>query len=375
MGGALFTLELIADGLCGPLGSLMAALAKPAAAAAAGGVSAADAALGIGRPALGLRLIDLAPVLIEAPVDASFGVSASSRVKFGGRGKALAFELPSMPGDNLQTGPPATSAMPLWLLALAKQPGTETSVLLASACVDLRGEIARAAADRCSGEAAACPFRRCAFRMTAVRDAGCALTLECYLRVYAGEQRPVTGGELLLEPSAVSVGIFGDHPVHEPPVREQRCAETQTEEPECPEEAPTAERSPSAQRGSAGATSAAGVTPIQEEVQRPRASQGGRNAFFAEEITVQNPPGRGARRASAEVRSVARAAEVRTGLGRTADTVHATSPNVAVAGAPLDDDGHGADRIQASPASPEVSSSLPLVSELVRELFQIREIK
>lgn len=381
MGGALFTLELIADGLCGPLGSLMATLAAPAATSATSSLSAASTALGIGRPALGLRFLDLAPVLIDAPEGSSFGSATRSRVKFEGRGKALAFELPDMANGTAHNSP-----MPLWLLALAKQPGTESSaVLLASACIDLRGEIARAASDRCAGEAAACPFRRCAFRMTAVRDAGCALTLECYLRVYAGEQRPVTGGELLLEPSAVSGGIFGsvDHAAPE-----QCCAATQTEDVDSPEgaSAEAHSRNPEEQapQGKSplpldvSATSAAGATPDQEGqsnaplLQRSAHRPGGRDAFFADEILVHHPPGDRKTNAAAQSRASGHTARINT-ASPTAHASSSRSPTASQVGAArLDDDDPGTGGTQGSPA---VSSSLPLVSELVRELFQIREIK
>ena len=126
------------------------------------------------------------------------------KVPFAGRGKALVVELPGP-----RRGPGRGEALPLWLMALARRPAGQepedggpagaSAVLVASACVDLQQELAQAATDaRCS------PFRRCSFRLTPVQDAGCQLTLDCFLRVYEGGHRELAGGELLLEPSVLA---------------------------------------------------------------------------------------------------------------------------------------------------------------------------
>lgn len=206
MGVARFCLEIVADSL--HLDSSIhgaAAVALPALAGAT-------------HPALGLRLLDLSTAVLEAPEGECYeALSASRSVYFGGRGKALVFELRAdmVQGDDsgLEATFTASGAepLPLWLMALAAPasalpPGSGgAAILLASACVDLRGEILRAASPKQSalGGYAYVPFRKCSLQLTPVRDAHCAFTLDCYLRVYAGSQQQLSGGELLVEPRAV----------------------------------------------------------------------------------------------------------------------------------------------------------------------------
>jgi len=314
--GNLFTLELIAQSLKGSAGAALLNILKAK--------SADDGSPG--RPALGLRLLDLAPVLIEAPVGEVYGSSAGSCVAFGGRGKALVFELPGPVHGHSNKEP-----LPLWLMVLSRQPDPEApSVLMASACVDFRGDMHAAAT--AGGASSPCPFKRCSFRMTPVKDAACALTLECYVRMYAGSQRPVTGGELLLEPSAILPGA------HLPPQPPCCTAETQTESPVSPAPA------------EASATQIAQET-LQREEQRQlsEASNGypaastNTGAFFPAEISVGAARGDTTTSSAAATGTAQRTAEVTSLPG-------------------------------ASPATPAVASSLPLVSKLVRELLQIRSI-
>lgn len=316
-GGALFTLELIAQAVKGSAGaSLLSMLqAQPEGSGTASSL----------RPALGLRLLDLPPVVIDAPEAEGYGTSSGSRVAFAGRGKALVFEFPDLVDSQL------SKPLPLWLMALARKTDPDSpSVLMASACVDFRDDLMHAAAQAKhlggkAGVSSPCPFKRCSFRMTPVRDAGCALTVECYVRLYAGSQRPVTGGELLLEPSAVL-------PEAPRSVLTHCVAETQTEPPEQPpvEEDPAQKKaievapSPKASRRSPS-----------PKASRSPLSQTSSGTFFPAEIRVGN--------ISRDKQTNGAAAGLRTSR-------------------------------EASPSSPKVTSSLPLVSELVRELWQIKEI-
>lgn len=196
MKSALYTLELLADTLCGSAGAIASDVVED-------NQSDIRSKSSSSRPALGLRLLDLPPAVLEAPTGQAFGTLRSSRVSFRGKGKALVFELPEL---FLQQEEP----VPLWLMALAMQPDSASAVLVASACVDLRQEVTRAAAvfKQCSGTlATGNTFRRCSFRMTAVRDGNCDLTLDCFLRLYAGGHQPLTGNELLLQPVAVAPSV------------------------------------------------------------------------------------------------------------------------------------------------------------------------
>lgn len=230
MDGALFTLELIADSLRGPV-SLLSSLA------AARGTERRPAGESNIRPALGLRLLDLPHVLLE-PLDGEvcYGTADTAggkcQIIFGGKGKALTFELL----DDSE------EILPLWLMALVRchqqvgreegtppgAPAAAVAVLIASACVDLRAEVQRAREVHRHGSIGSA-FRRCTFRMTAVQNLGGALCLDCYFRVYAGEHRPLAGGELLLEPSVLAppqVMAAGEEKA------ENEAEETQTKKPE-----------------------------------------------------------------------------------------------------------------------------------------------
>jgi len=381
MGGVLFTLELIADSLQGPV------LLPPTALASA-------------PPILGVRLMDLAPEFLDAPEGETYSPAVSSCVSFGGRGKALVFELADqLLHDHEACGRP----LPLWLLALAAiRPSTARrseatraasataaaatkaaggSVLVASACVDLRQEVlhAQEAARRSSehtSNPSASPFRRCGFKFTAVHGPSSELTLSCFFRVYEGRHIPMTG-TALLQPAAVAAalpvapvmpssgaqaqdcsvssrGASKQGPSQQWQQQQQRDAVTQTEL--------------TAQVHAAAATALAAMvlegthrschsqTTAEGPQQAQLPSQSGRGtAFFADEIRVHGGEVPAHVDASATV--------VQCHSAAFADTLPSAS--------------EAADPTTPSPYSgrpPEVSPSLTLVSELVRELWQIRSI-
>jgi len=218
MSGQCFTVELIVEGIRGPDRFLNAVLAAGDGAADSLGSaspSATAAALAKSRitPALGLRILDLPHAVIEAPEGEVYGTRivkpGECHIAFGGRGKALMFEV-------LED---SDAPLPLWLMALVKRPapdapfgdmqaqsGTPTAaaasaVLLASACVDLLAEVRACASRGARHSNAVCAFRRCSFQLVGVHDACCSVVLDCYFRVYAGSHQPLAGGELLLEPA------------------------------------------------------------------------------------------------------------------------------------------------------------------------------
>merc|ERR1719198_239884 len=127
-----------------------------------------------------------------------------------------------------------------------------------------------------SGASSPCPFKRCSFSMTPVRDSGCALTVECYVRLYAGSQRPVTGGELLLEPSAILPGT------HSAPRRPCCTTETQTDASELQAKAQAGTVQPGKEAAKKDVQILQELEPIQTRVE---ASAG---AFFPAEIRVGN---------------------------------------------------------------------------------------
>jgi len=362
MGASLFTLELIADALCGSAGNLAAAMLTSAPVPTqqgAPGLRLTGAAAPC--PSLGLRLLDLAPALVDALDGEVFRSAPESRIAFGGRGKALVFELPESSVWRCDKGEHGVlqTPMPLLLMALARPPEAgAAAVLLASACVDLRQEVMHAALDGHGGGASACcPFKRLAFQMTSARDASCTLTLRCFLRLYAGGGRPISGGELLLEPNAVAPaplpaplpaelgGVAG----------ERRSVETQTE---------TLHES-DAKRHESEPTSAA-----TEHMHSRSRHQSHRHAagdcfsndvqsgdrcgvYFPSEIVMSCP----------ETRNVGPMGGIATPECLSSldlDTGNADS--VAVCGGP------------APGQTPDVASSLPLVSKLLRELWQVRSV-
>jgi len=301
-------------------------------------------------PALGVRLLDLAPAVIEAPDTEAFGASAESFVSFNGRGKALVVEMPIAASE-------AAEPIPLWLLALALQPAgvTRSAVLLASACIDLRQEVLRAISVK-GGTSAPCTFRRCSFRMTPVRETSCNLQLDCFLRIYTGSHQPISGTELLLEPIAVAGaasprrgGLLQGLGPRQP---EQSTVETQTQ-PESIAASGTLEKQKQPKAVSASSTVETQTQPEAVEEVRPKVSTTSAlpsrpavdrvdGVFFADELRVQSaePPQEQALDGPA-------------------------SPEVPKTGLE--------DCIARGP--PDVPSSLPLVSELVRELYQIRALK
>ncbi|CAJ1381565.1 unnamed protein product, partial [Effrenium voratum] len=98
------------------------------------------------RPGLALKLLDLAPQVVEAPC----------LEELHGLGKALVFELPEA---LLQ------QVIPLWIMLLSLQPSADsarTGALAASAGLDMRQEVA-AAVQREALSAPSPTFRRCSF--------------------------------------------------------------------------------------------------------------------------------------------------------------------------------------------------------------------
>eukprot|EP00928_Gymnodinium_smaydae_P055240 TRINITY_DN38834_c0_g1_i1.p1 TRINITY_DN38834_c0_g1~~TRINITY_DN38834_c0_g1_i1.p1 ORF type:complete len:399 (-),score=55.15 TRINITY_DN38834_c0_g1_i1:110-1219(-) len=361
-GYALFSVELVADRFSGPVGSAVT-------------FSATEHGV---RPALGLRLLDLTTAVLEAQEGETYGRYADSQVRFGGRGKALSFKLPlpTAREHHSESPPLSLDPLPLWVMALARQTrgghiadgstsGASPAVLLASACVDLRAEVARAwpglfgqATSLAVAPTSGTPFRRCGLRLTPVSDGGCALTLECYLRVYAGSQRPLMGGELLLQPALLQPSRASEQAALTPAAATS--VETQTEEPSQPSQPVLG-----AEIGAGDARQQAPVTatlpvgsssPAWADV-GPRAelsTERGRiqprgvgpapktGAYFADEITLRG-----------------------SGCGL---PLHGAMPaSTAAAVAP-----EAAGR--SCTAGPEVSGSLPLVAELLRELWQIRSV-
>mmetsp|Transcript_38866 Transcript_38866/g.91300 ORF Transcript_38866/g.91300 Transcript_38866/m.91300 type:complete len:298 (+) Transcript_38866:33-926(+) len=227
---------------------------------------------------------------------------------FNGKGKALTFELPC--GMLEQT-------LPLWLMALDLQPVDRESdarraVLMSSSCINLAHEVSRALLQRSC--AAPMVFQRLRLRMTSAHESLPDLQLSCFLRVYAGSHQPFAGGELLLEPVALPPGGEEEPEMDVPEVK--RCTvETQTEAPEVPKDV----KPPAVVLGASG--SKAETTP-------PKVYKMEGEAFFADEIHWNH---------------------------------------------------HGGDYLEEAPATPPVAevqaatpSSLPLVSQLVRELMQMQ---
>ncbi|CAE7364117.1 unnamed protein product [Symbiodinium sp. CCMP2592] len=153
--------------------------------------------------------------------------------------------------------------------------------------------------------------------MTSAHESLPELQLSCFLRVYAGSHQPFAGGELLLEPVALPPGGEEEPEMDVPEVK--RCTvETQTEAPEMPKDV-----KPPAVLGASGGErrgSKAETTP-------PKAYKMEGEAVFADEIQLA----------------------------------------------------HGGDYLEEAPATPPAAevqeatpSSLPLVSQLVRELMQMQ---
>jgi len=425
MGGALFTLELIAESLWGPV--LLPATA---------GIDSSR--LSSAPPALGLRLLDLATELLEAPEGEAYSPALSSRVSFGGRGKALVFELPD---QFLHEYKARDRPLPFWLLACAavepstagRSEATTTvasaaaaaktagTVLLASACVDLRQEVlhaqrvARLSSEH-SNSPSLCPFRRCGFQLTTVHGLGSALTLECFFRVYAGSHIPPTDAALL-QPAAVAAAVPVAPSIPTSGVRAKDCCVgNRGSSMQGPPQRDAATQTERIAHFPAAAAATALAALVMEGTQRSRHSQtpakgphqavatvaqlpsqsGGGVAFFADEIRihggvvpsqVDEPATVGpaldhgvAAAAAAEAASAEAEAETihfhgaSSGLAETLSTVAAN---------PTTPQPHGAGRTEAanlitpsqfSGGPPEVSPSLNLVSELVRELWQIRSI-
>eukprot|EP00933_Yihiella_yeosuensis_P036104 TRINITY_DN29802_c0_g1_i1.p1 TRINITY_DN29802_c0_g1~~TRINITY_DN29802_c0_g1_i1.p1 ORF type:complete len:340 (-),score=71.00 TRINITY_DN29802_c0_g1_i1:19-1038(-) len=324
-----FTLELIAEALHGSAGTAFARQ----------------------TPAIGLRLLDLSPAVIEAQDGQAFGTSQSSRVSFRGRGKALVFELPeAMLLEESQ------QPLPLWLMALAKEskvsevPGS--AVLLASACVDLRQEVEWALASLKKGVRSAPinSFRRCSFRMTAVRDASCSLRLDCFLRLYAGSPQPLTGNELLETITVASAASFEDsgEGAWDGAAASKSCrtAETQTEVPLAVEAAISSAAQVLPPAAVPPPVIPTPGVPAQRQTFKAPIKRGGtqavEDAFFANEIHLKSAP------------------------DERPDAVGKTVSNEVPPPPPQEP------WPSQSGLAADAPSSLPLVSELLRELWQIR---
>lgn len=342
MSTELFTLELIADCLWGPSGSCSQEPEEEPL-----------------QPALGIRVLDLPCFSIDAPEGEDFEDEEDSCISFASRGKALVFELPEA---LIESGTP----LPLWLMLLAKRGASVAATLLASACIDLRSEVLKAMQhERRGALAGPVAFRSCSFRMSPVIDQGCRVTLNCFVRLYAGAHQPLSGGELLLEPAAMlSVDTAGP----QRPTSTKRCsAETQTEAP--PALAPALEKPPLESPGEGTASEAKKIaagdlrltaerrprTPLppppadpgsSEEMSRAMKKLG---AFFPEEICLGGElPG---------TSTILTTSAELGGVLTTELTAPSTLPELTKA-----------------PGEVTVSSSLPLVSELLRELWQIRSV-
>mmetsp|Transcript_5015 Transcript_5015/g.8965 ORF Transcript_5015/g.8965 Transcript_5015/m.8965 type:complete len:182 (-) Transcript_5015:51-596(-) len=180
--------------------------------------------------------------------------------------------------------------------------------------------------------------------MTPVRETSCNLQLDCFLRIYTGRHKPISGTELLLEPIAVSGATRspsagrGRSPRQlSPRPPELSTVETQTQTEEAEKGVP--------QEVSASASPPVSL-PVRSSSSRPPDSNSV-GVFFDEEVRVES---------TAQPQEQAPKAE-------TAEEVP-PSPATGLK--------EGAVR---GLGPPEVPSSLPLVSELVRELYQIRAVK
>jgi len=423
MGGALFTLELIAECLRGPV-------LLPA------GSGIDSSKLSSALPTLGLRLLDLPLELLEAPEGEAYNPVVSSCICFGGCGKALVFELPDQLLHEYESrGRPLAFAAIRTSTAGRSEGAAKTAgaVLLASACVDLRKEVLHAQqVARLSSEdgsnASLCPFRRCGFQLTAVHGPGSALALECLFRVYAGSHIPMTGAAVV-QPAAVAaaVPVSPVMPISSARMKDCSVGSSGSSMEGSPQRDAATQTEPIAHVHAASAATAL-ATLVLEETQRNRHSQTpaeglyqlvgnvanvpshskSGDAFFADEIRVHGSVvpahsdvpataapafehGTAAADAEAEAKAkrLRRRSSVLTEiLPTTAEAANpsATLPHIigtpeAVtpitpspnSGAPPE----AANPITPSPfggGPPEVSPSLNLVSELVRELWQIRSI-
>ena len=331
MGTSLFTLEFVVDALCGPAGCA--------------------SQLTETRPAIAVRLLDLSPVVVDAPDGERFASMEDSKVSFEGRGKALVFDLPNFYLDD------ASTPIPLWLMALDNRvcgmASASTAVLLASACVDLRTEVLRAVAVGLRGGPS--PFRPVTFQLTPVNDAECVLTLGCFVRLYAGDRED--SNEACLEPAIIAPGSANASVGVDPFVSTKkshrakatsrcRTTETQTEVARSPADLPSE-------------TKLETESQVQVVTPQPVFGEKGRAAFFPGEIHVSQSgcPGRG----KAEAPEPA----VSSGAERAATHVVGNSHR----GLQGPSESQGSTReLQQLP------SSLPLVSQLLRELCQIRNV-
>eukprot|EP00403_Amphidinium_massartii_P017795 CAMPEP_0178413992 /NCGR_PEP_ID=MMETSP0689_2-20121128/22809_1 /TAXON_ID=160604 /ORGANISM="Amphidinium massartii, Strain CS-259" /LENGTH=323 /DNA_ID=CAMNT_0020035273 /DNA_START=164 /DNA_END=1131 /DNA_ORIENTATION=- len=274
------------------------------------------------QPLLVLRLLDLESVQVDGPAGEMHRLDKEeNQVNFRGCGKALSFHLPSS----------STEAKPvlLWIMALGKVPGAkQEKVLCASACLDVTEEVQ--GESKPSGRG----FQRCTLRMTPAPDIQGTWSLDCYVRLYPGSPQSVQGHELLLQASSVKAVSL--QPQGQAAMRTQS---TQTDRPESREEATSSSRS---------------TAQTQLMWPRPLPRQQGRirdaDTFFPEELAV--------RKSGSSLAGASRAyQEQERSLGEQARGGE-----------------HIADRAKENATAPDVAPALPLVAELLRELYQIRSI-
>eukprot|EP00929_Paragymnodinium_shiwhaense_P094018 TRINITY_DN54379_c0_g1_i1.p1 TRINITY_DN54379_c0_g1~~TRINITY_DN54379_c0_g1_i1.p1 ORF type:complete len:405 (+),score=83.14 TRINITY_DN54379_c0_g1_i1:73-1287(+) len=397
----LFTLEVVVEKLAGPAGRLL------------GDANAL-------QPALALRVFDLPPVVLHASSGERYGAVVDSAVSFEGRGKVLSFTVPkamlrASAGALRGSSEAERAPIPLWLMALGKQAedAGPAAVLLATACVDLRGEIVRALS-RAQGPCPklACPFRRCQLLMKATRDASCSLSLNCYMRLYSGQLRQHVEGEMLLEPTTIVPELSGKPqrgsaavPPESPAPRSSlRAVETQTE-------ALDVAATRSGHASFADSVLEASASPSLASPWRhgrQLAAEDGRSSWPAAQAATGLPgspalagstaPSRPARGWSVRVQEGtsgdvffpgeiklrgSSAAAQETGDGLAEGSLHSSAtadfgggpPPLTQRPSPGQSCGQAMLAAAETQEEPVVSTSLPLVSELLRELWQIRSVQ
>eukprot|EP00929_Paragymnodinium_shiwhaense_P007225 TRINITY_DN111158_c0_g1_i1.p1 TRINITY_DN111158_c0_g1~~TRINITY_DN111158_c0_g1_i1.p1 ORF type:complete len:389 (-),score=96.30 TRINITY_DN111158_c0_g1_i1:223-1350(-) len=161
-------------------------------------------------PLISVCLMDLPPLCLAAQPGEVFWQDASGSdtpariskhlVRFGGRGRAALFDY-SRPQDAAPrealwimalAQPPAKSAKAAAASSAAAVPGCGSSgsksgraLVLASSCLDLAGDIAKAikAGATSGGASSSAPYRRLAIDLASPQGRPCVATLECALRV------------------------------------------------------------------------------------------------------------------------------------------------------------------------------------------------
>lgn len=171
-------------------------------------------------PALALCLLDYAPSIMFAVGGEEYPSSGEGCVRFGGCGKALLFELS---WGELRS---KAACVPLWLCAIAvdgssdEERTTGAAVVVASCCLDLGAEIARAAA---AGPGTAGAFAQASAKLATSAGEEQA-TLEYAVRVSCIREGAPASAETVpcakasppfTEPLAVALDAVVDLPVSE----------------------------------------------------------------------------------------------------------------------------------------------------------------